>query len=574
MREPIQVVELVQDFCANEYGVSPCTASGSEKCFNTRFTCQDSPNYNLSSKTLRFAKANTSLPTEEYIIPSLISVSTNPTIINIANGSQNQKPLGVRASATFVFQDAPHTDRIVDPYRSNRSYEPLERSTFWAKWLARNPYYQNRVIRVLDGYVGESLSSMTSREYFIDSISGPDASGRVSIKARDVLTLADDKKAQAPAASEGELIEYEPAADTTIRITGAEATEYPAPGIVRISDELIRYTGVSTISDTEINLTECARGSDSTEASDHSSGDRVQLCLEYSAENCADVARDLLNNYTTIDSSYIDDAEWDAERDQWLGQFDVTTIISEPTGVTTLLGELTEQCLFYIWWDEREQKIRMKAVRPVTEDPVRLNDTNNIIANSTNIMQESKERISQVWVFWGQDVPTKTLTDEQNYKRLRIGADLEREEPELYGEQIIRKIFSRWLVSNGQAVTLSSRMLARYRDNPQYMTLQVDAKDRGTWTGDVVDVYHNGLVDIYGELVETRFQVLSAEEFDSGHAVRYKVIKFEFTGDFSFIMEEDAPDYADATDAEKEAGCWIAEASGLMPDGSDGYQIQ
>jgi hypothetical protein len=37
--------ELDLPRCANTYGVSPCTASGSTKCFNTRATCQDLANF-------------------------------------------------------------------------------------------------------------------------------------------------------------------------------------------------------------------------------------------------------------------------------------------------------------------------------------------------------------------------------------------------------------------------------------------------------------------------------------------------------------------------------------------------
>jgi len=39
-------------------------------------------------------------------------------------------------------------------------------------------------------------------------------------------------------------------------------------------------------------------------------------------------------------------------------------------------------------------------------------------------------------------------------------------------------------------------------------------------------------------------------------------------------MANDAPDFADATDEEKLNGCWIAENTGLMPDGTDGYLLQ
>lgn len=474
-REPIQIIEIDQDFCDNTYGIAPCTASvpttGPDKCFNTRATCQDPVNYADSPLTLRFVKPITNAPRDQFLIPSLVSVSTSPTIINAGGGSSDTGALGARATLTAVFTDHPYNDRIVDKYRTERSYIATDRSTFWAKWIKRNPFHQNRTMRVLDGYVGQSLAAMSSRTYVIDQITGPDANGRVTIRAKDVLRLVDNKNAQAPALSEGELIEDEPLADTTLRVTGALAAEYPAPGIVRIGDELITYTGTSTISGTEINLTGCVRGTNGTEAADQELGDRVQLCLQYTAINAVDITNDLLTNYGAVPSSFIPIADWNAERDEWLTPFNVSAIISEPTGVNELLGELTEQCLFYIWWNERDQEIQLKAIRPATETPTPLSDRNNILQGSTAITEVPKERISQIWVFYGQTDPTKALDEQKNYARVRIRADLDKESADQYGEQVIKKIFSRWLVSDGQAINLGARLLARYSDNPQYLSL-------------------------------------------------------------------------------------------------------
>lgn len=577
-RQPVQIIELDQDFCNLTYGTSPCTAAigvtGSDRCFNTRATCQDSPNYDRGSKTLRFVKPLTYIPADEYMIPSLVSVSTSPTIINIANGSNDQKPLGVRATLTATFMDFPHSDRVVDKYRTQRSYDPLDKSTFWAKWLARNPYYQNRTIRVLDGYIGQALGDMVSRTYLIDSISGPDANGRVTLKAKDVLALADDKKAQFPLPSTGELIVDIDETVSTIRVTGADASDYLVPGIIRIGDELIPYTGISTISGTEINFTGCTRGALNTDASSHESKDRVQRCADFQEANCVDIANELLLVGAGIDPSYIDYTEWYEERDQWLPQFNMSTILSEPTGVTELLGELTEQCLFYIWWDERIQKIRLRAVRPVTETPGKFNDEQNIIAGSSVITQAPKERLSQVWIFWNRINQTESLDEEGNYRRVQINADLDKESDNQYGEQVIRKIYSRWIINDGQAINLGTRMLARYSDNPVYFTCSVDAKDRSNWTGDIIDVTHRNIVDSFGDEIETRYQIISAEEVDSGHLTKYKMIKFEFAGRFAFIMVETAPDFTSATEEEKASGCWIADDDGLMSDGSAGYIIQ
>ena len=577
-REPVQIVEIDQDLCDNTYGTLPCTAvlgvSGSDRCFNTRKTCQDPLNYVQSPLTLRFVKAAANNSKTDYLIPSLVSVSTSPTVINAGNGLSNSKPLGMRATLTATFSDHPHSDLVVDPYQDQRSYIATDRSTFWAKWLARNPYYQNRTIRVKDGYQGQSIASMTTRTYIIDQITGPDANGRVTVKAKDILALVDNKKATAPLVSAGELIADVTDSATTLRITGALAAEYPAPGTVRMGDEVATYTGVSTISPTEINLTGCTRGTDGTTADSQTAGDRVQLCLRYTTTNAVDIADELLTTYGSVDPSFINSTEWNAERDTWLSQFTVSSLITEPTGVTDLLAELTEQCLFYIWWDEREQEIKLKAIRPATETPVVLNDASHLIEGSTAISENPTERISQVWVFRGQEDPTKALDDEKNYTNLRVRAALDEESADLYGEQVIRRIFSRWLTSGAQSITLGTRLLARYKNNPQYLTVTLDAKDRALWTGDIVDVTHRNIVDEFGEPIETRYQVITAEESDSGHRVKYKMVRFEFTGNFAFWMVNAAPVFTSASDAEKASGMWWSDDDGLMSDLTPGYKWQ
>ena len=59
-RQPFQYVEIDLDYCANTAGVAPCTASqtGDAKCFNTYATCNDTANFNLTTKTYRFCSPN------------------------------------------------------------------------------------------------------------------------------------------------------------------------------------------------------------------------------------------------------------------------------------------------------------------------------------------------------------------------------------------------------------------------------------------------------------------------------------------------------------------------------------
>ena len=769
-RKPFILVQIDQDFCTRTYGVAPCTAaSPGNKCYNTLATCQDPANYEKGVLNLTFSKPTSDLPKSQSIIPSVNSVSTAPTKINPANGNQNSSPLGQRAAVTITFDDHPHSDYLVDPYLSDRTYNPLERSTFWSKWLSRNPYYQNRPLRIYEQYidgsdkvmivgqtsagggssvtitmpsgmqkgdlillfagsdagvpslpsgytsvgtyisvsedarfsykvVGDTIdtsvtftggsvagvvtvlryadvskmsvqsstgttgmpnppsqstiydiggiclavgfldddniaSSVTapagfsdliavqstvtgqtvmvasqyptsktainpdafggpgtddwvgltisipflasSRSYFIDSIQGPDSNGRVQIVAKDPLKLADRQKAQVPAPSLGTLRTTVNNSVTTIEISGAVAADYPAPGIVRIDDELVSYTTTNTVS-TYITLTGVTRGVEGSIAEEHDSGTLVQLCKKYDDEPVWDVVYDLLTTYAGIDSAYIPYADWQTEGSVWLPQFNVTTVLSQPKGVGEILGELVSQVLLYIWWDERDQEIKLRAIRPLIGNAPTFTDNANIIENSVSLTTDPKNRVSQIWVYWDQTNRAEDVDNEANYRKLRIRADLDAESADKYGESRVRKIYARWIQNDAQAINLSARLLGASYENPKILKLRVDAKDRAVWTADIVDIVHRNIVDFNGLPLAERYQVISVEEVQPGETVEYQMQRFLFKGTrFGYYMDEYAPDFVYATENEIDGNsAWYSDENGLMPDGSEGWEYQ
>lgn len=577
-REPITIVEIDQDFCTLEYGTSPCTAavgvSGSMKCFNTQRTCQDRQNYNNGTLTLKFCTPSSSMPKNENLIPSLVSVTKSPTEINIAGGDTNKKPLGRRASVTVTFQDHPYSDRLVDKYVADRSYNPRLSGTFWSKFLRRNPYFQNRLIRIRDGYVGQSLSAMRTRHYVIDQINGPDSSGRVTLTAKDILKLADDKKAQCPAASTGVLSADITETDTSFSLSpsGIGNAEYPASGTLRLGDELMTFTRSGN------NITITERGVQNTETSSHSEGDSVQVCKVFLDTRIDAVVKELLEDFANIDSSFISYLEWQAEADVWLPSYVISATITEPTGVNTLLSELVQQIGFYIWWDEVEQEIKFQAVRPnIPETNLpEISDEASIIADSVKIARESKDRISEVNFYYDQINPTRSLTEPSNYRKLRVRIDSDAERDIEYGEKKIRQIFSRWYTdrNEGEVLTTSARLLFRYRDDPLYVTFAADAKERlNIWTGSPFNFTHRNIVDHTGQPLTVPMQVISAVEKESGHMVEFKCQEFGFSGRYAFIMENGAATYDNATEEVRRFGAWIAPNSGFFYDGTEAYKI-
>lgn len=560
--------------------------SGLEQDLVSYFPFDDNP-LGVATRTLRFTKPQTTAPRDLYLVPLLSDVDTAPTRINPGGGSRDRGVLGDRATVAIGFKDAPGSDRVVDKYRSERidgtaqtdegAYAPLDRGSFWAKWRARNLFFQNRRVRILEGYVGENLRDMQRREYFVDQLRGPDAGGRTVIRAKDVLKLADDERAQAPPATPGELsASLTDVEVTSFQATGALIADYPdEPGLVRIGDEVIEYTTRTQATEDNVQFNTLTRGTRGSEASAHDAEDRVQRCLEFVNVLPWELAEDLLVNFGNVPSEFIPTDDWIAEGEVWLSQFTLSAVITEPTSVTKLLSEITQEAQFFIWWDEHSQTIKLKALRPPVEDPVELNEDSHLIEGASVLREHPEQRLSQVWIFFSQKDPTKSLDDEANFSRVRIRADLEAEAATQYGETRIKKIFSRWIESESHVSQITKRTLDRFRDNPRSLKIRVDAKDRASLrVGEIVDIVMRTVVDDRGLEPSTRWQVISEREDPPGEAVTLELLESEFTGRFAFYMEDAAPTFASATDAEKRSGAWYSDEDGQFPDGTDGYQYQ
>jgi hypothetical protein len=587
-RQPIQIVEIDQRVCSLTYGVAPCTASlsGNDKCFNTYTTCQDRTNYSATTSTIRFCKSSSNMPIGEKLIPSVTSVSTLPTQLNFAGMDTRTGPLGRRGSITVGFKDHPYSDILTDPYLSDRTYDPLGNGTFWSKWLARNQFYVGWNLRVYDGYIGQSIGSMVVRRYIIERISGPDSNGSVSVVAKDVLKEADNDRAVAPKLTNGTLAANMTDSSTAnFTVLNASIADYPSfIGFLRIDDEIIGYgsrvqSGTSVIfQSVSIPFTPITRGRFGTTAAAHSAGTRVQRVLAYGQVLAWDIVYDLLTTWGGISPSLIDKSAWDAEGNLWLPDIRFTAYISEPTGIADLVAEVCQQGLFNIWWDDRAQTIRMRAIRPPTDPVPLIDDEGNIIADSYSLQERDDDRLTEIWLYLYQRDVSKRLNEEANFRQVRVRIDSDAASANEYGDRRIKRIYSRWITTDAVSIAVTAKLLTFYRDTPRIVTIELDAKDRALWTGDIVDVRHRAITsDIGGDLFQ-RYIVISAQEVKSGETVRYELQSFgprtneNPTGDaFSFWTEAGMTTYASATADERLVNAFWGEADGTMPGGDPGY---
>lgn len=578
-REPVTIVRIDQPLCGNAFGVAPCTASAAAggECFNTYSTCQDTANYALGAPlSLYFSKGNASdalsgVDAGKYVFPSLVSTSTQPTKINLAGANPNATGLGNRAVCRITFQDHPHTDRVVDPYQSTRTYDAYERGSMWSKWIVRNKYRQNILITIYDGYHGQALADMISRQYFLQSVSGPDSQGRVTITGKDVLAKLEERKAQVPVASPGVLYIDIADTDTTFEVAGAVLADYDTAGTLRIDDELMTYASTS-LTTNGVTFATVVRGTDGTTADSHDANETVQQCVRYDNLPIADILEDLLETRAGIDAGYLNKTAWATEFGDYLASYNLTTIICEPTAVSKLVAALQIECQFYVWWDERTSLVEVKSIRGIDAEVTVISQEENIIAGSFATTEMPEQRSSQVWMHYDVRDFTLPIDAVKRYRTVALIADLGSEGANKYGEASVRTIHARFLQSGALATTTGSRILNRYVETPRQATFELDAKDRDFWVGDTIGISHRLDLDQFGAREISHWTITSAEEFVSGEKIRYTAEDTTVYGSINYVMAAGAADYSGYENAPFK-NCYIGDADGLLSDGQKAGQI-
>lgn len=525
-RQPFSYVELDLDFCANTFGVAPCTATGSgdAKCYNTYASCQDTANFNKITKTYRFCSPNGArVPYGLDAIPCLKSINITPAEITAGQG------LGLRAACSVSFQDFPHSDIRIDPYVTERTYKPIERGTFFGKLKARNPYYNGRIMRVYNGYLNDDgsfdVDNFERRTFVIEQWNGIDPNGITQITGKDILKLASDERAVCPSPSVGKITLDMTTGTTSINLTPTGVgSDYDASGYVRIGQEVMSYTRSG---DT---LT-IVRGQKGTIAATHRQGDTVQLCKQYAGETSQDIVYDLLVNFANVDTVFINKPNWDAEQVAYLPRL-YNTLITTPTGISKLLSELSEQVGFFLFWDEVDELIKFQTIRPnsPSETVKQLSSEYNLIADSLKTVDIVSDRVNEVWVYYGIIDHAKNLTDDANYSNLYIASNVGDQSAVRNNDIRIKKIVTRWISDRAAAIELGQRYLERFALSPIQADFMLDAKDSSIKLCDFVELTSKQNQGFDGSPVAILMQVVKRLERQTGTTWAFTARQFAFGG--------------------------------------------
>lgn len=588
LREPVQIVELVQPRCGLRFGVGACTASGSPMCYNTWTTCRVRAVYDGGgSIAWRFVSNGAGIwPIGDQSDPDNIltnaipveglTVSTAAGSLNAAGVLNGKSPAGSRSRVSVTMADFPWDDFVGDFYLGARV--ALPQRMFWAVWAARNQFFGGMILNIYDGYRGDALAAMRKRTYAVDSIEGPDGSGRVTISGLDPLVLSTSQKSKFPEEMDVRLSAAITASQTTIRVQTAEPAKLSKAygnltGIyhLRIGDEVLSYTGVTTIEAGVYDLTGCVRGVIGVAAT-ATADTRCQRVGRYVDIPTWEIGFDLLTAHTPLPAAYVDHAVWANEGDTYLPTLRSTVWIMEPTLVDDLMGEVCQQGMFYYWWDEVSQSVPMLAVRPPKAAVATLDWRTDIVRASTELRREPDSLLTRVFVYYDQRDPFASRTEPANYRVISGRIEATTEHPDAAGGAKPLSIFARFVNSEAHAVQIIQRILSRYSMVPRFLTLRLDAKDMTITVGDVCDVTTREVVDSEGRLLSDRWQVISWSEVRHGEIYLIDLQTYDYVGAFAFWMADGSPEFADATETERATGAWWAGDDGNYPDGTSGHQ--
>lgn len=563
--------------------VNSTWGGGSRKCFNTFATCQDTLNFKKTTKKLTFINNRSNLPKGLVAYPVLKDngISAFSSTVNVAGSNPRMNAFGRRASVTVSLKDFVDDDVWFDKYQLERisgaaqanavGYDPGSVGTFFTRLKARWPFYAGRPLRVIDGYVDDGVLTTTqTRHFIITDMSGPDSSGDVTFEAKDVLALADDKKALAPAPSRGKLgANVTSAVGQTFALTpaGIEA-EYPTSGWGTIGSELVSFTR----SGASVTLT--GRGQEGTTAAAHSLGDTFQVALKITNQRVDDTIYNLLTTYAKVPAAFCPLAsEWAPEITKWMSSVLLTTTITKPTGVAQLVGELADIGVS-VWWDDVNQKVKLLATHPVADELI-IPVSDNLDIKSITQEDFDEDRITQVHFYTKQSDPTKDYKDKNNYDRLNVLVDTEAESINAYNDTKVREVFCRWLNSGADAIvrTLSLRLLRRLNTPPVHYTIVLDAELKDINLADVIELDSRVSTDATGLPVKKLLQVIRRTEKKSGHEVEVEAQSFRYDGQYGKIMANGSPVYSAASKTQKDNGAFFL-GPGLTEFADEGLAYQ
>lgn len=384
----------------------------------------------------------------------------------------------------------------------------------------------------------------------------------------DVIILSRGAKASTAAAhTAGDAV----VVSSYISITSLSLNVVPtATHHVRIDDEILKLTY-----DSSEEWIIVARGEFGTSVEDHDTDESAVLCYVAQSVNVVDVLYDLIDKYTSISvTDYITLADWELERDDNLQDAVVDLVISQSTPVKKIIENLTSQTFTLIWWDDVNQKIKLKSLGPHIGPVKAINHNAHILNAGHRIRTSQVKAINEVWVYYTRRDWTASREEPTNYKHLYIYIDTSAQSS--LGVRKVKKIFADSVRTQATAAKISKRYVSQNKTGQRTMYFRLDPADAADISiGDSIDITTDLEQDSDGIAV-TRNYLITLKDDDRN----YVEFQGEATGfligessRYGLVAPDTVPDFLNATDEQKEKYVFISGNDGLMSDGSDGDLI-
>lgn len=579
-------VLLQVNVCGLTYGQAPCTATGGPgfECYNCFATCQDKPNYLETPQTISLGMNSTIQPIFDGGVRNAYQCLVGypkytPTLLKRGEGVAIRGGVDITAQDFVMLETA--QGGMVDHHQSTRD-NPMA-GTFWGKFKARFPYYALSKVSIhywevsADGSDGALVDVL---EYRLETIQGPDKSGNVVLKCRDVLTAIDKESAQIPEADGAALTASINPTATTIAINGYNAANWPAGGgVFVVEEEAVSYAARSGD-----NLTGCVRGVYGTDNSSHDADERAIISIVWDTVNVVDIIYDLLVNYAGIDPSYIayndnpgDPDEWDDEKAQHLAGYNITHVIYTPTSVSDALNAICEQAYINLWYEPKTAKIRISATNTglASQTALPVSDTNNMIDGPVKLIERQKKMVSQSWYYYDK---VSALADDSffNYGEVDISVNTELESINAWGHKRVALLVGSWLYQGDNIAIITNSRIIDERSRPQYeLTFQLDYKDSAIRTGQFINLRTDFIQGPDGNPVNLTWQVIKSKDVIPAAVIEVTVASIRpplIGARFAKIVNvaNESVEYGDATAPDRAAWGWIAAVDGFQ-NGDEPY---
>ncbi len=330
------------------------------------------------------------------------------------------------------------------------------------------------------------------------------------------------------------------------------------------------------------------RGSFGTDAVTHETRTPVKE-LVYFNDNIIDVLYSIFVDHLGINPIYIpynndpgNPDEWDIEKANWLVNALVNNRVSTKIKASEILAEICQQFSITLWWNEREQKIKLSGstIQLGNVEPILFNSDHNILSDSFSVVTKNRNRFTQMWVYY--DKKNQSVgNDTDNYSALDIYVSADAENDNAYGRRMIKTVLSNWLDDTNAVIVpgIANRLIESDLQQAYDITFELDAADAQLlWAGEYCLLSNPAMPDEHGNIYIQKVHILQVSEVVPGHRYRYKGKSTVYDdlltfGYFAFIAENTLIDYISSTEQEKDENWFLSDGANDFADGRPPYRL-